>query len=39
MAEQNLNSDGIWDGTPGSLEAGAGADEDGGWMELQVTRV
>lgn len=28
MAEQNLNSDGIWDGTPGSLEAGA--DEDGG---------
>lgn len=30
MAEQNLNSDGIWDGTPGSLEAGAGADEDGG---------
>lgn len=28
MAEQNLNSDGIWDGTPGSVDAGA--DEDGG---------
>lgn len=30
MAEQNLNSDRIWDGTPGSLDAGDGADEDRG---------
>lgn len=39
MAEQNLNSDGIWDGTPGSLEAGAGADEDGGLDDQGVAEM